>query len=70
MEAIRKVYERLPKTIRTPDALNRRRVEVILLPLDKPAKAGRPARAKGNSIEAFIGAWHGDPLVRPDQSEQ
>lgn len=69
MEAFRKVYESLPKTVRTPDSLKGLPVEVILLPLDRPASPKRKVRPRQNPIEQFIGAWHGEPLVRPDQGQ-
>ncbi len=69
MQTVRKIYERLPKVIRVPDALKNRRVEVILLPLDDvPATSPGPHKGK-NPIEDFIGAWKGKPLVRPEQGD-
>ena len=35
MEAIRQIYESLPNVISVPPELRRRRVEVIILPLDE-----------------------------------
>ncbi len=37
MEAIRQIYESLPNVINVPPELRRRRVEVIILPLDENA---------------------------------
>ncbi|MGI8468845.1 MAG: hypothetical protein ACR2N3_10360 [Pyrinomonadaceae bacterium] len=35
MEAIRRIYESLPDVISVPPELRRRRVEIIILPLDE-----------------------------------
>ena len=43
MEAIRQVYEQLPAQIAVPAPLRRRRVEVIMLPLDDQTKTPLPA---------------------------
>jgi hypothetical protein len=70
MTVIRQVYEKLPETIVTPAALKNRRVEVIMLPLDEAdAEFEKPNSLKKqkNPIEEIIGAWEGEPLVRPDQ---
>jgi|GEM_PF-5150093 len=68
MTAIRQIYD---KTIITPIFLKNRRVEVIMLPLDEDTdKFKKPkvrGRQKKNPIEEIIGAWEGEPLVRPDQ---
>lgn len=70
MIAVRQIYKNLPDTIKTPDGLRNRHVEVIMLPLDE-AEASKADRVmkKPNPIEEFIGAWEGEPLVRPDQGE-
>jgi hypothetical protein len=67
MEAIRKVYENLPKVIRMPDFLKNRRVEVILLPLDETSEMRQKSHTRGNPIDEFLGAWQGERLVRPGQ---
>ncbi len=70
MNAVRKIYENLPPTIKTPVSLKNRRVEVILLPLDGDADSGRSkALKKAYPIDDFIGAWKGERLVRPDQGD-
>lgn len=69
MQTVRKIYERLPKVIRVPDALKNRRVEVILLPLDDVPATPLVTHKSKNPIEDFVGAWKGKPLVRPEQSE-
>jgi hypothetical protein len=69
VEAIRKVYEKLPKVVRMPDVLKDRRVEVILLPLDEAPKAKSMISRAQNPIDEFLGAWKGEPLHRPEQGE-
>ncbi len=70
MNAVRQVYENLPKMIKVPDVLKNRRVEVIMLPMDEENKPEKQnTRRKTNPIDEFIGAWEGEPLVRPDQGE-
>jgi hypothetical protein len=70
MDAVRKIYKNLPDTIKTPNGLKNRHVEVIMLPLDdnEVTKADHGGK-RANPIEEFIGAWEGEPLVRPDQGE-
>jgi hypothetical protein len=67
MEAMRKIYRQLPDTLKMPKGLQRRKVEVILLPLD----TGKPFKAASNSVSStlacFAGAWAGEMLVREDQ---
>jgi hypothetical protein len=70
MAIIRQIYENLPKTIITPIFLKNRRVEVIMLPLDEAAdkiKKPKSRKKQKNPIEEIIGAWEGEPPVRPDQ---
>jgi hypothetical protein len=69
VKTVRRIYERLPKVIRVPDALQDRRVEVILLPLDDAIETFPEGRNSKNSIEDFEGAWKGKPLVRPEQGK-
>ena len=66
MKAIRKVYRNLPEVIRMPNYLKNRRVEVILLPLDEATQARVKTRKDQNPINEFLGAWKGEPLVRPE----
>lgn len=67
MEAMRKIYRQLPDTLKMPKGLQRRKVEVILLPLD----TDKPSKAASNSVSStlarFAGAWAGEMLVREDQ---
>lgn len=69
MEAMRKIYRQLPDTLKMPKDLQRRKVEVILLPLD----ADKPSKPCSNSVSSplarFAGAWAGEMLVREDQGE-
>lgn len=70
MTPVRQIYENLTKTIITPVFLKNRRVEVIMLPLDEAAdkfKKPKSRKKQKNPIEEIIGAWEGEPLVRPDQ---
>lgn len=69
MQAVRKIYERLPKVIRVPDALKNRRVEVILLPLDDVPVTHPVTHKNKNPIEGFVGAWKGKPLVCSKQGK-
>ncbi len=69
MEAIRKVYKRLPDILKMPKELLHRRVEVILLPLDKEAPTGRVSATTPFQLARFAGAWEGDALVREDEGE-
>jgi hypothetical protein len=69
VETVRRIYERLPKVIRVPDALKNRRVEVILLLLDDVPATPPGTHKSKNPIEDFVGAWKGKPLVRPEQGE-
>ncbi|MEW6235503.1 MAG: hypothetical protein AB1656_08970 [Candidatus Omnitrophota bacterium] len=67
MNVVRKIYENLPAVILIPDHLKNRRVEVILLPLDEE-ESDKPQTSKtANPADKFIGAWQGEPLVRPEQ---
>lgn len=68
MNAVRQVYENLPKIIKTPAALENRRVEVIMLPLDEDDSPDKlKIRKNINLIDEFAGAWEGETLVRPEQ---
>jgi hypothetical protein len=70
MNAVRQVYENLPKIIKTPTALKNRRVEVIMLPLDEDDSPNKMKKRKSiNLIDEFAGAWEGEPLVRPEQGD-
>jgi hypothetical protein len=69
MDIVRQIYESLPETIDMPDSLKNRPVEVILLPLDEaPVKTDKQRKKQKLSYE-FLGAWKGEPLVRPEQGE-
>ena len=52
MDAVRQIYESVPDMIQIPPELRRRRVEVIILPLDEeqPAQVG-----PDNDIVQFFG---------------
>lgn len=69
MEAIRKVYKRLPDILKMPKELLYRRVEVILLPLDEEAPTDRVSAATSFQLARFAGGWEGDALVREDEGE-
>jgi len=69
VKTVRRIYERLPKIIRVPDALQNRRVEVILLPLDDAFETFPEGHKSKNRIEDFAGAWKGKSLVRPEQGK-
>ena len=58
MEAIRRIYESVPDTIQIPLELRRRRVEVIILPLDEgePATTGPDSAGPDNGIAQFFGS--------------
>lgn len=66
MDGIRKIYEKIPSSIEIPAFLKDRRVEVILLPLDE---SNCKNEIKKESLESIIGAWQGDPLLRPEQGD-
>lgn len=53
MDAIRQIYESVPDMIQIPPELRRRRVEIIILPLDEeqPAQVG-----PDNGIVQFFGS--------------
>ena len=69
MDVVRQIYESLPESIRMPDSLKKRPVEVILLPLDEaPVKPDKKRKKQKLSYE-FLGAWKGEPLSRPEQGE-
>jgi hypothetical protein len=58
MEAIRRIYESVPDTIQIPLELRRRRVEVIILPLDEgeSATTGPDSAGPDNGIAQFFGS--------------
>lgn len=66
MEAIRKVYRKLPDFLKMPKNLQNQRVEVILIPLD-PVIKRRAMKSVISPIARFAGAWEGEILVREDQ---
>ena len=67
MNSVRKVYKQLPDVIKMPKKLQRRHVEVILLPLE-PDKDKRYVTGHALSpLARFAGAWAGEALVREDQ---
>ena len=52
MDAVRQIYESVPDMIQIPPELRRRRVEVIILPLDEE----QPAQVRpDNDIVRFFG---------------
>lgn len=67
MEATRKIYQSLPTVLKMPRLLQRRVVEVILLPLDTVAASRRQPVCEESPFERFAGAWAGEPLTRDDQ---
>jgi hypothetical protein len=67
MEATRKIYRQLPDTLRMPKNLMHRRVEVILLPLDKEKIPHIDSNTAVSPLARFAGAWAGELLVREDQ---
>ena len=69
MDVVRQIYESLPETIRMPDSLKNRPVEVILLPLDEAPDTLDKRRKKRKSAYEFLGAWKGEALTRPEQGE-
>ncbi|MFH0957291.1 MAG: hypothetical protein V1897_01170 [Pseudomonadota bacterium] len=69
MDVVRQIYESLPETIRMPDSLKNRPVEVILAPLDKAPVRPDKRRKKQKSAYEFLGAWKGEILTRPEQGE-
>jgi hypothetical protein len=69
MDVVRQIYESLPESIRMPDSLKNRPVEVILLPLDEAPDTLDKRRKKRKSAYEFLGAWKGEALTRPEQGE-
>ena len=69
MDVVRQIYESLPESIRMPDSLKKRPVEVILLPLDEAPDTLDKRRKKRKSAYEFLGAWKGEALTRPEQGE-
>ncbi len=67
MNVVRQIYDNLPETIKAPNALKNRRVEVIMLPLDEEIELEKDTLKSYRAIDEFIGAWEGEPLVRPNQ---
>ncbi len=66
MNVVRQIYDHLPESIKAPNVLKNRRVEVIMLPLDEEVESiSHPKNS--HPIDEFIGAWEGEPLVRPNQ---
>ncbi len=69
MDVVRQIYKSLPETIRMPDSLKNRPVEVILAPLDEAPDTLDKRRKKRKSAYEFLGAWKGEALTRPEQGE-
>jgi hypothetical protein len=69
MDVVRQIYESLPESIRMPDSLKNRPVEVILAPLDEAPDKLDKKRKTRKSAHAFLGAWKGEALTRPEQGE-
>ncbi|HIJ81606.1 MAG TPA: hypothetical protein HPP76_07860 [Desulfuromonadales bacterium] len=67
MEATRKIYRQLPDTLRMPENLKHRRVEVILLPLDTEKISHITSATTISPLARFAGAWEGELLVRENQ---
>lgn len=67
MNHYRRVYEDMPDVVVVPPELRRRRVEVILLPLDETAESAGKTESQGWSKDFFertAGRWSGAPIVR------
>ncbi|MDA8407354.1 MAG: hypothetical protein M0T73_10925 [Deltaproteobacteria bacterium] len=69
MDVVRQIYESLPESIRMPDSLKNRPVEVILAPLDEAPDSLDRRRKKRKLVYEFLGAWKGEALTRPEQGE-
>ena len=68
MAFVGQIYESLPESIRMPDSLKNRPVEVILAPLDKAPDTLDKRRKKRKLAYEFIGAWKGEALTMPEQA--
>ncbi len=71
---IRQIYEDMPSVLSVPAALQHKRVEVILLPLDdvEPVKPEVTLDENGWPVglfEQLTEGWQGEPMVREDQGE-
>jgi len=69
MEAVRKVYRRLPDVLKMPKKLQNQRVEVILLPLNAAKSKRCGSKSDPSPLARFAGAWADGPLVREDQGD-
>ncbi|MFP4349747.1 MAG: hypothetical protein ACOC23_06690 [Thermodesulfobacteriota bacterium] len=69
MDAVRRIYKKLPGKIDAPKSLKNRKVEVIMLPLEEDNAFIDISRPEVDTIKEFIGAWKGEPIIRPDQGE-
>jgi hypothetical protein len=70
MDAVRRIYKKLPGKIDAPKRLKNRKVEVIMLPLGEDNAFIDISRPQMDTIKEFIGAaWKGEPMIRPDQGE-
>ncbi len=69
MDVVRQIYESLPESIRMPDSLKNRPVEVILAPLDEAPDTLDKKRKTRKSAHEFLGAWKREALTRPEQGE-
>jgi hypothetical protein len=57
VDDVRQIYASLPETIRMPDSVKNRPVEVILLPLDETPGKPDKRRKKQKSAYEFLGAY-------------
>ena len=61
------IYESLPESIRMPDSLKSRPVQVILSALDGAQDSADKRRRKRKSGYLCLGAWRGESVIRFEQ---
>ena len=66
MDAIRQIYESVPDTITIPPEWRRRRVEVIILPLDE----GEPRQGEPEGPDEDIARFFGSIPDLPERAAQ
>ena len=69
MNAIRKIYNCLPATIRTPKELKHHHVEVILLPLGNHDGKSAGLSQSASSLHQLAGSLVGEPLKRESHGD-